>query len=82
MVSQNNGKLCPKCDSKKQAKKINDIEIITDEILKLAISQTKKNNTELEPEYDSEWKCVDCGHEWMGAKVTFFLDSDEICILI
>lgn len=78
LVSWNNGKSCPECDSKKQAEKINDIEIIKNEVLKLAESLSKKNNVKLKPEYDPEWKCVDCDHEWRGANVTCFLDSDTI----
>lgn len=78
MVSKNSGKLCPECGSKKQAKKINDIKIIKNEILRVVESISEKEIIKMEPEYDPEWKCVECGHEWRGAKFTYFLDSDQI----
>ena len=78
MVSKNNGKLCPECNSKKQAEKINVIELIQDAVLKAAELISKKIYVESEPEYDPVWKCVDCGYEWRGALITVFLDSDQI----
>ena len=77
MVSENNGKSCPECDSKKQAEKINEIEL-EQPVSELIDSLSEKNDIELKTKYDPEWKCVDCGNEWRGHLITTFLDSDTI----
>ena len=72
--SKNSGKLCPECNSKKQAEKNNDAEII--EVAGLSDTQISKIKSY--SENNLKWKCVDCGHEWCGALGIPFLDSDQI----
>jgi hypothetical protein len=77
--STNSGKLCPKCQSKKQAEKINEIKQIDIKTLKdLELSHSQISKFKSYSENNPEWKCVDCGHEWSGALGICFPDSDQI----
>jgi hypothetical protein len=74
LIAENLGKLCPKCNIKSQANKINDVPIESENsgvyeiISELSVNKVREHN------FDPVWKCIKCGHEWQGSYTTELLD--------
>ena len=62
---QNIGRLCPECESTKQAIHSGDRIVINEDTVLDAAFELENGRKRLR-EPDPKWTCIDCGHEWMG----------------